>query len=76
MIQRIEIEVPALSEERQAIDLETALTGVTGIQRVDVDVERHVVSIDYDTEMIDRPYLEGIITDIGYPVGRQETDGS
>jgi len=68
MMQRAEIEVPSLSEEREAIDIETALTGVTGIQHIDADVNRHVVSIDYDTEMIDQDYLERVITKAGYPV--------
>ncbi len=68
MIERVDIEVPSLSEEREAIDIETALTGVTGIQRADADVKRHVVSIDYETDMIDRSYLERVITKTGYPV--------
>ncbi len=68
MIERVDIEVPSLSEERDAIDIETALTGVTGIERIDADVKRHVVFIDYETDMIDRDYLERVITKTGYPV--------
>jgi copper chaperone CopZ len=68
VIKKVDFEIPSLSEQRQAEDLETALIGVSGVEHVEADIGRHIMSVHYETDLIDRSYLERIIDKVGYPI--------
>jgi copper chaperone CopZ len=61
--------IPALSDDRQALDLGNALTAVKGVASIRSDVRRHTVTVEYDTGFTDRDVLKKMIEQAGYPLG-------
>lgn len=72
MTERMDVQIPGLSEEREADDLEAALTGVKGISRMVVDTATQVISIDFEPDLIDRSYIERIINKTGYRIAAED----
>ncbi len=68
MTNRMQIPVPTLAAERQAVDIETSLMGVSGIKAVQADTTRHLLTIEFDPAHASRKYIEQIIKKSGYPI--------
>lgn len=59
--------IPALAEARAAADLSNALTGVSGVARITVDVASRTLAVEYDPDFVSQASLGEFIQRVGYP---------
>lgn len=72
-MQTIQFFIPSLDQQAEVGDLGTALTGLSGVERIDVDISNHTVTVDYDPDFVSPVLVAQTIERTGYPEGGQGT---
>ncbi len=65
---RLVLIAPDISCARCKEHIEGDLSGVAGVERVEVVVERQEVLLDHDEAVITEAGLRKVMADVGYPV--------
>jgi len=68
------ISIPSLREERQALDLSTALLSINGVGRIDADPQSHLLTVEYVAGSLTKDVLRETIRNVGYPVDDTRAD--
>jgi hypothetical protein len=72
----IDVSIPSLQSRAQAEDLENALVGMSDVDDVRADVEKHLLVVTYDPALLDPAYLKRAIGQTGYPVDPERVASS
>lgn len=67
----VAVAVPTLAEQAEAGDLESALTGLSGVARAEVDVSHHTVTVDYEPDYVSPELITLTIERAGYPINEK-----
>jgi len=69
---RTRLAVPEISCEHCKSSIEGAIAPLAGVARVDVDVERRLVTVDHDAAVASAPRLVDAVERQGYEVAGQD----
>ncbi len=69
-VQTVEFVLSRLDGNPAANDLGNALTGISGVASITVDIPSHTVSVEYDPALVSPTKVKSSIEGAGYPIDR------